>query len=92
MDAERSERTEQEASFLREQLGAAHEKCSRLQAALRASEAEVGELHDAYTLVWDELQEQRAAVNGAMAQCVELQRKLEQKVGEPRTGRSSRST
>ena len=89
--AERMEQAVEEAALLREQLESAHEKGGRLQLALRSSEAELTDLTDAYTLVWDELQKQRAVVNGAMAQCVELQRKLEEKAGGARTARSSTS-
>ena len=58
---------------------------------LRASETELGELHEAYTLVWDELQEQRAAVNSAMSQCVALQRQMDRVNGERSGSRTARS-
>ena len=35
-------------------------------------------MHEAYTLVCDELQQQRGAMGGAMAECAELQRQLDE--------------
>ena len=82
---------EDESRLLREQLADAHAKGARLQQELRASETELGELHEAYTLVWDELQEQRAAVNSAMSQCVALQRQMDRVNGERSGSRTARS-
>ena len=45
------------------------------------AEAELAELHDAYTLVCDELQEQRLAMNTAMAQCQSLRQQLDSQSG-----------
>ena len=46
------------------------------QLALLGAEGELAELHEAYTLVCDELQEQRLAMTSAMAQCQVLQQQL----------------
>ena len=42
----------------------------------------LNELHDAYTMVCDELQEQRLAMTSAMAQCQALQQQLDAQDGE----------
>eukprot|EP00966_Prymnesium_polylepis_P168858 3904132-Prymnesium_polylepis.1 len=91
VEAVRAETREEECGLLREQLAAAHAIGARLQQELRGSEAELGELHGAYALVWDELQEQRAAVNSALAQCVALQRQLDRVHEERSGGRTARS-
>jgi len=79
---------------LRTQLGVAHATSSRLQEELRASEGELNELHEGYSLVWDELQQQRAAMTAARAQCQALQEQIDAAQSSratPRTDRSTRS-
>ena len=74
-------RAADEVSGLRAQLHAAHSKAALLQEQVVGAEAELGELHDAYTLVCDELQEQRLAMSTAMAQCQSLRRQLDSHSG-----------
>lgn len=70
-------RMAEELRALRGQLGASTAKGTRLQSELEASEAELAELHDGYTLVWEELQHQREAMAKAMAQCEALQAQVD---------------
>ena len=70
-------RMAEEVRALRGQLGASTAKGTRLQSELEASEAELAELHDGYTLVWEELQHQREAMAKAMAQCEALQAQVD---------------
>ena len=70
-------RAADEVADLRTQLGAAHSKTAALQEQLAAVEAELVELHDAHTMVCDELQEQRLAMTAAMTQCQSLQQQLD---------------
>ena len=84
------DRLSEEVGTLRTQLAAAHAQSTRLQEELRASEGELTELHEGYTLVWDELQQQRAAMKAAHAQCQALQAqvdKAEMVRSTPRTER-----
>ena len=53
-------------------LDESNSTAARLQADLDDAEAELSELHDAYAVVWGELQQQRAATNAAAAQCASL--------------------
>ena len=73
----RAARAADEVADLRTQLGAAHSKTAALQEQLAAVEAELVELHDAHTMVCDELQEQRLAMTAAMTQCQSLQQQLD---------------
>ena len=70
----------------------AHATSAKLQEELRASEGELTELHEGYALVWDELQQQRAAMAAARAQCEALQEQVEaaQSRSTPRSARSVR--
>ena len=83
-------RLEDEVAALRTALGGSHATSARLQEELRASEGELTELSDGYTLVWEELQQQRAAMAAARAQCDALQEQVDRAAVE-RTPRSARS-
>ena len=74
-------RAADEVAGLRVQLHAAHSKAVVLQEQVVGAEAELCELHDAYTLVCDELQEQRLAMSTAMAQCQSLRQQLDSQSG-----------
>jgi len=74
-------RAADEVAGLRAQLHTAHAKATLLQEQVVGAEAELAELHDAYTLVCDELQEQRLAMNTAMAQCQSLRQQLDSQSG-----------
>ena len=69
--------TDDPVEALRSQLGGAHATSARLQEELRASEGELSELTEGYNLVWDELQQQRAAMAAARAQCDALQAQVD---------------
>lgn len=87
LKTEAAARAVEEAETLRAQLGAAHAASTRLQEELRASEGELQELHDGYALLWDELQQQRAAMLAATTRCTTLQEQVDgyaSRMGTPR--------